>query len=266
MNHLVNAIASSVLPKEIKDYSTSELEQLAHQYPYAGALQLLLAQKLKSDHPEKFAGQLEKALLYFNNPLFVQYVVNAEDKHTAETSLQQRNATNLIENEPVSENPPLKVDAEMLQSQEVEDEQPAVPIPAFKIEPVDPETAVLSFTPYYTIDYFASQGIKLSENAQNTTDRFGSQLKTFTSWLKQMRRLPESEIVSKFSQKEKTSIEQMAENSLTGENAVTEAMAEVWIKQGEKSKAIDIYKKLSLQNPSKNAFFVSKIDHLKKQK
>ncbi len=80
-----------------------------------------------------------------------------------------------------------------------------------------------------------------------------------------MRRLPEAEIISKFSNFEQTKVEKMAETSLTGENAITEAMAQVWIKQNNRQKAIEIYKKLSLQNPAKSAFFAAKIEHLKKQ-
>jgi hypothetical protein len=45
----------------------------------------------------------------------------------------------------------------------------------------------------------------------------------------------------------------------------TEAMAEVWIKQGNVSKAIEVYNKLCLQNPSKSTYFAAKIDHLKEQ-
>jgi hypothetical protein len=40
-------------------------------------------------------------------------------------------------------------------------------------------------------------------------------------------------------------------------------MAEVCIKQGNNQKAADIYRKLSLQNPSKSAYFAAKIDQLK---
>jgi hypothetical protein len=56
----------------------------------------------------------------------------------------------------------------------------------------------------------------------------------------------------------------MAENSNIETSVDTEAMAEVFIQQGKISKAIEIYQKLSLQNPSKSVFFAKKIDSLKK--
>lgn len=144
-----------------------------------------------------------------------------------------------------------------------EEEDSFPPLPEFKFEPIDPAKAELSFTPYHTIDYFAAQGIKLGDE-QNPADRFGTQLKSFTAWLKQMKRLPGATAKTNISLTEEKSIEKMAEQSLQGENADTEAMAQVWAKQGNSKKAIEIYKKLSLQIPAKSAYFAAKIDHLKK--
>ena len=117
------------------------------------------------------------------------------------------------------------------------------------------------FEPLFATDYFASQGIKLSEEVQNS-DKLGKQLKSFTEWLKTMKKvngnkLPETtEAVDK-------AIEHIAEKSNTTEVVITEAMAEVFIQQGKPAKAIEIYEKLSLHNPSKSVFFADKIKNLK---
>ena len=58
-------------------------------------------------------------------------------------------------------------------------------------------------------------------------------------------------------------IQRMAENSNIVASVLTESMAEVFIQQGKINKAIDIYQKLSLQNPSKSPFFADKIESLK---
>ena len=58
-------------------------------------------------------------------------------------------------------------------------------------------------------------------------------------------------------------IQTLAEKSNTEDEVLTEAMAEVLIQQGKAEKAIDVYKKLSLLSPSKNAYFAAKIDQLK---
>jgi hypothetical protein len=125
-------------------------------------------------------------------------------------------------------------------------------------EPIETE---LTFEPYHTVDYFASQGIKFVPE-ENPTDRFGQQLKSFTEWLKTMKRLPSPEMkMTDPSVEEK--IQRLADHSITEGDILTESMAEVWVKQGNKEKAIEIYNKLSLLNPDKSAYFASLIDQLK---
>jgi hypothetical protein len=59
-------------------------------------------------------------------------------------------------------------------------------------------------------------------------------------------------------------VENLATHSVDDTDVVTEAMAEVWLKQGNIEKAIETYNKLSLLNPAKRAFFAAKIDNLKR--
>ena len=58
-------------------------------------------------------------------------------------------------------------------------------------------------------------------------------------------------------------VEQLAEKSNTDADVITETMAEVFLEQGRKARAIEIYHKLSLLNPTKSAYFAAKIEHLK---
>jgi hypothetical protein len=136
-------------------------------------------------------------------------------------------------------------------------------LPAFKFEPLaDPANAELTFEPYHTIDYFASQGIQAKEE-EKPQDKFGKQLKSFTEWLKILKRTPVSEIAGAVSPAEEQKVEQMAETSINDREVVTEAMAEVWEKQGNALKATEVYRKLSLLNPSKSSYFAAKIEQLK---
>lgn len=122
----------------------------------------------------------------------------------------------------------------------------------------------LAFEPYHTVDYFASQGIKLSqEEQQQPADKFGKQLKSFTEWLKTMKRLPAPVRTAQMDSGTEKNVQHLAEDSVHESDVVTEAMAEVWIKQGNTGKALEVYNKLSLLNPSKRAYFAAKIDHLK---
>ena len=117
------------------------------------------------------------------------------------------------------------------------------------------------FEPQYTRDYFASQGIKLNEEI-NPTDKLGKQLKSFTDWLKTMKKVHVDKI-SEASQQTEMVIQTLAEKSNREEEILTESMAEVFSKQGKTGKAIELYQKLSLLNPSKIAYFAAKIERLK---
>ena len=133
------------------------------------------------------------------------------------------------------------------------------PLPGLNDQPAETE---LTFQPYHTVDYFASQGIKFTPE-EKPTDRFGKQLKSFTEWLKDMKRLPQSETSKITDIVSEKKVEQMAQHSIDEGEVITETMAEVWSKQGNKEKAIETYNKLSLLNPDKSAYFASLAEQLK---
>lgn len=311
MNSFINTLSNTVLSGPLESCDLAELQRLSEMHPYSSAIQLLYARKLQAAGSAAYAEQLQKTLLYYNNPVFIKHLIEREEcspvtlvntnlaatpppptpltgKDVIETAVQPKDAAEteqdpLVAEEPeeqrtteADEAPAVSAqvamsageihtindgDAEMVHPEE--DDATLPPLPAFRFEPIDPAKAELAFTPYHTIDYFAAQGIQLGEE-QNAGDRFGTQLKSFTAWLKQMKRLPGATAKGNITLTEEKSIEQMAEQSLQGENADTEAMAQVWAKQGHAKKAIEIYKKLSLQIPAKSAYFAAKIDHLKK--
>ncbi|MDF2191984.1 hypothetical protein [Paraflavitalea sp. CAU 1676] len=122
------------------------------------------------------------------------------------------------------------------------------------------------FEPYHTIDYFASLGIKLRD--VDMKDKLGKQLKSFTDWLRSMKKIPPTagnpDIPNAGDEDTvQQSIQAFASPSVEGKEIVTEAMAEVWVKQGSKQKAIAIYEKLSLLNPAKTPYFAARIEQIK---
>ena len=132
------------------------------------------------------------------------------------------------------------------------------PIPATATPP-GPD---LVFEPYHTIDYFASQGIRLKLD-ENPGDALGKQLKSFTDWLKVMRRLPQKERESSVPDRvAEQAIQTFAAHSIQSKDIVTETMAEVLIMQGMRDRARAIYEKLSLLDPDKKAYFAAKIEQL----
>ncbi|MFT3679298.1 MAG: hypothetical protein QM791_03445 [Ferruginibacter sp.] len=122
---------------------------------------------------------------------------------------------------------------------------------------------VLIFEPLHTTDYFASVGIKLSEEVK-PSDKLGKQLKSFTEWLKTMKKVhtaPQLDTTQEAEQK----IQVLAEKSNVNGDVVTESMADVLAQQGRTDQAIEMLEKLSLLNPAKSAYFAAKIKNFKEQ-
>jgi len=88
-------------------------------------------------------------------------------------------------------------------------------------------------------------------------------MKSFTDWLKTMRKLPQKnrEIIPDIAAEHQ--VQAIAAHSIEGKEVVTETMAEVLAKQGMREKAVDMYRKLSLLEPDKSAYFATKIEQLK---
>jgi hypothetical protein len=303
MNVRINQLVKSLLQKDsIDQCSIQELQQYAERHPYFGAAQLLLAKKMKAENAEQYNEQLQKTYLFFHNPLWVEALLNetgnaiitttekpvtipekeekiepliAEEIKVPATAVFEPVEPLLSNNviaEEIKPEPVLSMAAPIIEQAEINDqkteitastEEQPINIPALKIEPFDPAKAQLTFEPFYTVDYFASQGIKFKED-DKPKDKFGQNLKSFTDWLKIMKRLPVSEIAKNVNAATEQKVDQLAEHSLENREVLTEAMAEVWEKQGNKAKAIDIYSKLSLLDPPKSAYFAAKIEDLKK--
>ena len=153
-----------------------------------------------------------------------------------------------------------KIEAPVLVLTEPETAVNPSPVPVEAVNPAND----LVFEPYHMVDYFASQGIRFKEE-EKPTDEFGKQLKSFTDWLKTLKRLPVTELAKNVNPQAEQKVEQMAGQSITDREVLTEAMAEVWEKQGNTLKAIDIYSKLSLLEPAKSPYFAAKIEGLKKK-
>lgn len=126
-----------------------------------------------------------------------------------------------------------------------------------------PEDTAIPVDPYHSIDYFASQGIQLKNDDLNK-DQMGRQLKKFTEWLKTMKRIPASESAADIDDATNQNIQNIAAHSIAGTEITTEAMADVLVKQKRYDRAIEMYRKLSLQNPAKSTYFASLIEDLNK--
>ncbi len=130
-------------------------------------------------------------------------------------------------------------------------------------KPVEKDTPVpIENEPYHTVDYFASQGIKLTQE-QQAQDHLSVKVKKFTDWLKQMKRIAPQPTDLGIDEAAERKVKNNAAGSNEPNDVLTETMAEVLVKQGMHDKAIEVYEKLSFLYPAKSAYFATQIEHLK---
>jgi tetratricopeptide (TPR) repeat protein len=271
-----------------------QLESLIQTYPYFAPATLLYHAKCETEgivlNDEKTSG---KSLLFTDNPLWTSYLLQASiateevgmpetpvnDKTTVHSTKtidiptmdDVRDIIKSIDPRKVPDNPP-EVDETEEEYEEPVDE---LPLPDAKLsdllseqladfkKPIDAAAQLeIETERLHTIDYFASQGIKI-DLSKIPQDKLTSQLRKFTDWLKQMKQVNnESSDLGTGSDLEQA-VALIAENSNESREVVTETMAEVLEKQGQLDKAIQLYIKLSFINPEKSAYFAAKIQQLK---
>ncbi|RTL56362.1 MAG: hypothetical protein EKK37_18000 [Sphingobacteriales bacterium] len=291
MNPAWRSIAVSQY-KTIEELGREETKSLAEQYPYSSFHQLLHSFKLKAADEAAYKKQISRTALYIHNLPWLEYVLNHYTNPPAETITEAKNInTSEILEEPMTDEIMTETERELevghepgpgtdnLSEETIVDNNDNITEPEAAIETgddkghslvssildrekemADQETE-LKFEPLYAVDYFASQGIKHVAE-QLPADKFGKQLRSFTDWLKTMKRLPAEEN-AEINETDEKKIKAEAEDSNEIKEVVTEAMAEVLIKQEKTHKAIEIYQKLSLQHPEKSPYFAALIEQLK---
>lgn len=302
MQHHIQTLVKHFFHKDsLTEVTVNQLQQFIDDYPYSAVGQLLLAKKLRDTGAQNFEEHGGKTSLYFHDPVWAGWVLRQAIAAPVEEMIQEPEPAkesphfvfdNIIANEPASvteETPPwdesqiepiheepvvenlapvtdAPVQVENLHTNE-ETNTGEVPEPAPETAPKEKEAdnGDLAFEPYHTIDYFASLGIKLKPE-ELAKDKLGQQLKSFTDWLRSMKKISPTqgtETAAEMDDLTSKSIQKIAEYSNEAKEIITEAMAEVWAKQGHREKAVEIYEKLSLLNPSKSHYFAARIEALK---
>jgi hypothetical protein len=282
----VSPLFNSILKQNLSGLSAKDfLQQVIKEHPYFTPAQFyLLQQTPQNDTAHK--KQAAKTAVLFNNPYWLQYQLQQkgqliilpqiiaeksnveampseiedivpEQMVTAKKETMAAPATEKLTEEQIMLSENKDHGEEAITEEEIAPMNITLTMPAIKNAAAD----ALTFEPMHLVDYFASQGIKLSEEVQ-TADKLGKQLKSFTEWLKTMKKI---HVPAEDASSIQTDIiiQNMAEKSNTQGEVLTEAMAEVLAQQGKAGKAIEVYKKLSLLNPLKMAYFAAKIEQLK---
>jgi hypothetical protein len=276
-------IFESIFKRDLSSSGTMEyLEKLAVDHPYFTPAQFFLLQQTATG-TDAYDRQLLKTNILFNNPHWLHYRLQQRTAAPVSIFPQVERTESVIEKAepvmettappmepvlekvvPISETPLEEPDMdEPLTEEEIESGKEIEPMKIELKMPAErsiPSEAML-FEPMHMVDYFASQGIKLTEETQSG-DKLGKQLKSFTEWLKTMKKVHPGNTTD-LDIKPDDNIQAIAENSNTQEEVLTEAMAEVFAKQGKWAKSREVYQKLSLLNPHKSAYFAAKIENLK---
>lgn len=275
--------------KNIEQLDKDELESIALEHPYSSLFQLVYALKATSTGETNLGKICAKTAIHFpENLRAVDLLVNMGSHQPGYLA---DSASPVANDQPSASNTTTEtfIDADKA-AIKPHAQAPASDVVALhNVESKDDATELnqlIPIDPYHTVDYFASQGIKLSQIDQS--DELGIKVKSFTAWLKTMKKIQlqgspvaRDEIIGAV---DKTTIEttnetidetideredeledELEDETVRSKNEliVTEAMAEVYLKQGLTDKAVAVYTKLSLQNPSNSHIFARKISAIK---
>lgn len=223
-----------------------QLKNLTEKHPWCSLAQLSLLYKYKKNNPVNFENQSTKTTLFFKSSAWLNWqlhLLSKEEIIEEEKPGSEKTITNQEENIAHEQKINTEKSVSNTSSQQNNNEE------------------IIAFEPLHTRDYFASQGIKITEET-TSNDKLSNQMKSFTEWLKSMKKIHKESLPAGDEQTDKN-IQHLAEQSNANAEVVTEAMAEILLKQNKNEKAIEVYEKLSLLNPSKSGYFAAKIDTLK---
>lgn len=267
MKGVLDQLANSFFQKQTwKEVAFAEIKAFADQHPYFASGQVLLALKAKEEGKAETGSISSTASLYVSNPLRFDLIHRVEEFQPKREPLPVRNEEAILVPEPGEEETPETEEEEFSDSPFVEEENTAIRQLLDREIGIAEKEGNLELAPQHTVDYFASQGIR-EKSGEAPNDRFSQQLRSFTDWLKTLKKLtPEQPVPVESDPAGEEAVTHLAADSLQEKEVITEAMAEIWLKQGDTAKALSIYQKLSLLNPAKSAYFASLIDKLNASK
>jgi len=231
-----NILAQWTGHSSIESIETEALEKWVQAHPYSASLQFLLAKKYASIDSSLYQEQVQKTTSFFPSALHLHQILQDEEQDASSEPMNDK-VTNLISEQFAQFKEPIET-IEL----------------AFEAEIVTAANA----------DYFA-QGIDIDLSSV-PQDKFTQQLRSFTAWLKVLKQKEGIPIMEEIAEQNEKEIAAIAEKANTTADIITEAMAEIWLKQGNMRKAIDIYSKLSFIFPEKSVYFASRIEQLKQKK
>lgn len=256
-------------PHQLQEVAPKALVQLAKEYPYfapahylksIGTLQgpegLAVLQQLYPVNPVLLAGLLQNASAYpVPETVPVQLPAEEEPAAVAEAT-ETGDELGDIPMQPVSAE-----DYFLQQGIHVSGDLPELKAVLTSTEPAVSENEEEKEKSLMVVMSFAEWLKHISSKNQKAKEEEAEQKALKTMW--QQQKLAAA--IEEENEEIPEQVFEMAVNSISRkEELISESLAEVYVKQGKKGKAIEMYQKLSLQNPEKNAYFAAKIENLQK--
>lgn len=275
-------------PHRLTDAEKKSIDELIKAYPYFVPLQYV----------KEFLRGAEAPPSNIKDLYVANWLLFRELMQKGQPVAEVLTVTPVVEPEaPVVEETPEPVATPVAEEAKPEEKEPVADSPAEKEEPL--------IAPVYTEDYFRHQGVQISDEIPAELDHAGKEggekntpdeqdpkslmvMMSFSEWLlyfktkkqKETEEEEERKALKTMWQKEKLAaameeegeeipeeVFKMAVDSISKEEGlVSESLAEIHYKQGRHDKAVDMYRKLSLRNPQKKAYFARKIDEILKNK
>jgi tetratricopeptide (TPR) repeat protein len=269
-------------PEQLNAESLFELENLVKEYPFFQTSEILLALNLFLENNIKFNDQLKLTSAYAADRRLLRQQLSSLQKSKQPESNQKIT-------EPVASSDPIKTTPWKRESPE-DSRALALLINQLKSE-VD--LYMIQTTDQKSSEQFA----KLQNLAGKLEKIIGAEVKpeplpaksktskrtTAAEYSldhleevpeKKPKQLANAELIDKFIREEPKIVpkptffdplDSARHSLLDNESVVSETLAEIYYKQGNLSKAIKIYKKLSLVNPQKSSYFAAQIEKIQKE-
>jgi hypothetical protein len=246
-NDFLNMIENSV---PVNRELISEVYDLINIFPYFQSAHMLLLKGLQNNADIKFESQLRNSAIHIADREVLYYLLN-----TSVTPVVEK--TEFKQTEPLTNSENKELTEEILLMSE---------------EPAHFEEKVIYLDPEYVAPV-QSDLLELDLD-ENTSDK--SEIEIIADEPQEndvinSKKLQQSQLIDKFiianprieTNKDKSDmlLEDISRPSVEEEGSfVTETLAKIYINQGYYSKAIEIYKKLSLKFPEKSSYFASQIE------
>jgi len=269
-------------PEQLNSDSLYQLENLVKEYPFFQTAKLLLALNFFLENNIKFNDQLKLTAAYAADRTVLKQLLNSLQRSVKADSNKKKSVsltspdnlkTTIVNEETLTETDTLadlinqlksEVDLYMIQSsdQRNSDQLAKLQNLADKLEKIIGAEIKPEILPV------KKKSVKRITSTEYSLDH----LEDFTE--KKHKQLTNADLIDKFIKEEPKIVPKptffdpldSARHSLMdNESVVSETLAEIYYKQGNLSKAIKIYKKLSLVNPQKSSYFAAQIEKIQKE-